>query len=160
MKDQDSHTGEDQNSGKPKWTYSCSRCCRERYHALSGTCHRGPAETINGNNENPKRDGSYAVESSTHYGRRPQVRVSQCKREHNAKGGKHETESRKQTAPPTAPRIPEKDTELRSRGPRQHVDQRKALDEALLGDPLPLVLEFRLHDSPRRESTVRSETQL
>src|SRR5215813_11755488 len=161
MKEQDAYPSRECQNGRNAKGTECRRSRRcERNDDLGDCTHRRPAETIHCHHEHCEHDGSQAVEPAAHERRRAQDGVGHGEREQDGKAGQHVTKSRQQTPPPTATRMSKKDAELCRRSPRHHVDQRKALDEALLGEPLPLFLELRLHDSPHRGSAVRRDTQL
>src|SRR5262249_5263308 len=125
---------------------NCTCRCKGNDHLRKGRNLR-LAEAIDSNNENPHHRGPQTIEPTAHSWCRTEVRICECKRQHNAKGRKHKTQSRKKTAPQTAARISEEHAELCHRSSRNQVGQGHPFDKAFLRYPLSLFLQLGLQDT-------------
>src|SRR5215510_3306052 len=133
MKDEDSDPGCEHQSrydANRAERHGGSRC--NSYDYLGKRRELRLAEPIDSNNENPHDRGSQAIESATHDWCCTQVRIGERKREHNAKGGNHETKSRKQSAPQASTHISEEHAELRHSGSGNQVGKAKFLRRNVL----------------------------
>jgi hypothetical protein len=71
-------------------------------------------------------------------------------RQHDGERGKHESDPREDTAPISRALVAGEDAHLKRRGSRQRLNHGEALQEALLGEPLTPLLDFRLDQTPDR----------
>ena len=126
----------------------------ERDQNLRAHAQSGPPQTIDGDDVHPQNDGTQTVERAANERRDAERGVAHRQSHQHQEAREHEAQPAEEPAPPAATRIAQEDAELGRGRSRQHVDERESVHEALLGDPVPFLLELGLHDTHDRGAAV------
>jgi hypothetical protein len=134
--------------------------------ALSPTSDRGPvldrglAEPVDRDREHAEDDRAQAIEGVAHHRHAAEGGCERAQSQHDHEGGCHEGEAREHAAPAAGALMPDKDAHLHRGGAGQRVDQRHALEEALLAQPAASLLHFGLDQPPDRRRTIAERADL